>query len=207
LRRTASFALFAGLLAALAPGVADAESITFTTTPFSGTTTNYTTAADSGQSFVNADGSTITGSSSIDGTSNGNGYRFFNMNESSQLAYTNLPAGTTEVGFAYNTSLNSSVDYLASAEFVGAGFDYTFTGGSNYTFVADPYMGFISSSAFTSVTLTFTSPFNNADFVTSYTSGVAPSAVPEPGSLVNMALAAATGLGGLAYRRRRKRSA
>lgn len=181
------------LLLSLA-SLADAGPITFTTNTFSGTTTDYIGVGTSSLPFTNADGSIVSSTDPEDFVHNSFGLVFNqSLSTSDVLTYSGLPAGTTEVGFFLNTGFNDPGDYLASAEFKGpGGFDATFTGGTFYDVAATPYMGFISTTAFTSVTLTFVITSGGNDAISSYVSGTA---VPEPSSLIMASLGGLMGLG------------
>jgi hypothetical protein len=205
LRLVASLTL--ALLAALAPGVADAETITYTTTTFSGSTTSYTSASTQNLPYTNADSSTVSSSLSGDRIQNNVGLvaNYTESHASAVLTYNSLPTGTTEVGFAFGNSYNVQGDYLATAEFIGNGFDYTFTAGSAYSVKTVPYMGFISSNPITEVVLTFTIPSTDNVVISSYTSGIAPPSVPEPASLAMVACG--LGLAGVTAIRRRRAAA
>lgn len=173
---------------------ATAGQITYTTNTFSGTTTDYTGVGTSYLPFTNVDGSIVSSTDPNDVVDNTYGLVFNqSLNTSDVLTYSGLPAGTTEVGFIINTSFNDPGDYLASAEFKGpGGFDATFTGGTFYDLAATPYMGFISTTAFTSVILTFDITSGGDDAINGYVSGAA---VPEPSSFIMASLGGLMGLG------------
>jgi hypothetical protein len=103
-----------------------------------------------------------------------------------------------------NSGVGSNSDYLASATFSNGSFVDTFTGGASYTPNTVAFMGFTDDRNFTEVSLTFHFPNDiNAELMPGFVT--APAAVPEPASLINMALASMTGLGCATYRRWRKR--
>jgi hypothetical protein len=191
-------ALLAVLLAF--SGTAGAEIIVGTTS-FTGTDTNYA-AITSYNSLPYTDSNGITVSSTDSDDSAFRNLRIANDSGSTAATWASTTAtGFSEIGLAF-------ASYGEAAILTGV----TLSNGdslTNLNYSGDSFIAIADTTSFSSATLTFdnSNGFNTAsitDFI--FTAGT-PSVVPEPSSLINIALAAGSILSAVAYRRVRRRSA
>jgi hypothetical protein len=201
MKRTTLSLLFAGLLSLAGPATARAD-LVLTSTPFSGTNTDYTTAVSTETflPFTDVNGRMVSADATGDGVSRiSPGSGIFQVQPAMApftLTFSGLAPGTTQAGF-------SNVN--AGAQFVSAMVD---NGDSYSTPISSPpdtitFFGFTDTTPFTSITLTFSGAesFEILDFVTAAGSV----AVPEPSSLTIVGGVVAACAAAASWRRRRTR--
>jgi len=201
MNRSALTIAFAGLLGLAGPAIALAGVI-LTTTSFTGTTTDYTTAVSSQQflgttPFTDSDGRTVSGDGFLEPPGSGFALLPDNATTPLELTWTGLAANTQRVGFDFD-DLGANIT-LVSAKFSN-GDVYNAT-----TPALSGFIGFIDTKPFTSIELDFLndgSPSLN-DFTTA---AAANNAVPEPSTLTSVATGALVAAGAAAAAARRRRA-
>jgi hypothetical protein len=200
MKRTSLYLLFAGLLSLAGPATARAD-LVLTSTPFSGTNTDYTTAVSTETflPFTDVSGRTVSSDAIGDGVSRiSPGSGIFQVQPASTpftLTFSGLAPGTTQAGF-------SNVN--AGAQFVSAMVDNGDSYSTPISSLPDTitFFGFTDTTPFTSITLTFSGAesFEILDFVTAAGSV----AVPEPSTAITGGMIAACAAGASWWRRARR---
>ena len=198
MKRSAMIVAFAGLLCLAGPAIAG---VILTTTSFTGTTTDYTTALSSGEQFLgttpftDSHGRTVSGDGFLGAPPDGGLIPNDNPG-TQQLTWTGLAADTQRVGFDFFDDNDLT---LVSAKFSN-GDVYNAT-----TPALSGFIGFIDTKPFTSVELDFTNSGSPviSDFITA---PAAASSVPEPSTLTSFITGALVIAGAAAAASRRRRA-
>jgi hypothetical protein len=196
MRRTALSLVFAGLLGLAGPATARADlQLTTDSSQISGTTTDYTTVGTQTLPYTDVYGRTVDALGDIN---------FFDSNvgielEGDTVTFSNLSAGTTELGVWLNGD-PTRTDFVSASVSNGDSVQPP----TSIPIGSSVFLGFTDSRPFTSITLNFSGDLTY--YITDFRAPVgSATAVPEPSTVatggVVLACAAAAG----AWRHRRAR--